>query len=96
MGGAFYVPDVDYDLIFGMMCLTELNLVRIKPGIVETFFGEEMEGRPINALDCLSPAESRSLAQFLETEPPKFDVVAGKTVLAEHRIRLEDNAVPIK
>lgn len=93
---ASFVLNQDYDLILGMKYLTELNLVRIKPGIVESFSVEELVGRSINALDSSSPAESGSLVQFLETELTKFVVVAGKTALAEHRIWLIDDAVPVK
>jgi len=81
-------------LILGIRTLQELGLIRIDDRVVVA--PEVSAGSTVDAVEKLTKKESRRLLEFLEAELPRFEAVTGKTSLIEDRIRLREDAVPIK
>ena len=93
---AYYVPNLTTDVILGMRCIEELNLIRMNVGTATEDLDETVVECATISVEPLLPAEEIRLKEFLDEELPKFDAVEGKTTLVEHEIRLKEGAVPIK
>jgi hypothetical protein len=93
---ALYVPNLAYQMILGVSCLSELDLLRIEPRVTDACPLGGLGTNPVSAIATPSPPENDRLTKFLDTELPKFDEVTGRTSLIEHTIRLKENAIPVK
>lgn len=93
---ALYVPRLTTDVVLGMRCITDLNLIQFRPMVQDFHAGDDEPSYAVDALQPVTADENTRLAEFLGHELPLFDAVEGQTTLAEHTIRLKDNVVPVK